>query len=343
MRSLLVVPERYHATGDRRSHRIRELVAGLVEHGHEPTIATVKWWSMSGTTHHGRWTTHHAVGDRRLSPIRLAAHLRREAPEVIHLVDAPISSVFTASMAGDAPIVYEATSLDSPLATGRFVTRLDRVLEGVIVPSEVVATRLLAAGIDTPQTTLPDPVRFDRIRSTTPATVPRIVWAADTLEEAHLDALLLALAERRGQDWRAVLLVPGTAESSIRTAADAYGVADRIELRTDPTVRERIAVYRGASVFVHTADRCAFATELLRAMAAGCVGLVVMQPRASAHELVAGDGPGISVGSPEGVVDGLETLLAEEADRLNRAFEAYDTAAVADRLAGIYAAVSRSG
>lgn len=342
MRILLVAPESYHDASGRRARRVRETVAGLVQTDHTAEVATVKWWDQGGSTHHDRFTTHHAVGRSRLSAPRLARRVRSYDPDVVHLVDVPPSGVLASSIAGHAPIVYEATELGGPLADTRIRGPVDGAIDRVIVPSEVVATELLEAGLNCPIEPIPDPIRLERIRSVTPTSAGDVVWHARSLAGANLDDLLLALAES-DQALSATVFVHEDADRA-RDEARTYGMDDAVEVIADATDRERLAVYRGATTYVHTADRCAFASELLWAMAAGCIGVVTMQPHSSAHELVTRRPRDIRVSTPSDLVDGLAAATDRSHKTVDPSLGSYDVGAVVGRLVDTYQrAVSRSG
>lgn len=343
MRILLVVPRSYHEGRSRRARRTRHLVAGLVRAEHEADVATVKWWDQGSTTHHDRWTTHHAVGRSHLSTTRVVRQLRRHDPDVVHLVDVPPATVLACTAAGRVPVVYEATGLDSPLVGGRFARRAGRAIEAAVVPSDVVATQLLEAGVDTHTEVVPDPISLDRIRSVTPGSAGCIVWSATSMEQSYLDDLLLALAELGDHDQTATLFL----EDGVGRALDkatTYQLDGRVEVRRGATRRERLAAYRSADTFVHTPDECSFATELLWAMGAGCIGLVHMRSRSAAHELVTDTRHGIRVYSPGELVDGLVAAEDLESTTIRPDFGRYDIGSVVDDLTRIYRrAVNRSG
>lgn len=334
MRVLLVAPEHFHEDEGRRARRVRELVSGLIKADHTAEVATVKWWDQRTVTHHDRWTTHHAVGRDRLSAPRLARRVRNFDPDVVHLVDVPPSGVIASSVVTDAPVIYEATELGGELAQTKLHRPVEGAIDRIIVPSEVVATELLAAGIDVPIDTIPDPIRMQRVRSVTPADSATVVWHARSLEAANLEDLLLALAETPRSLQAVLFLDEGT--DAARQAAAPYDLDGTLDIRPHATLRERLAVYRGAAIYIHTADRCAFATELLRALAAGCVGLVSLQPNSSAHELVSMNDRGIRVGTPEELVGGIERARTLEQSTMEPDFADYDVAAIIDRLVAIY-------
>ncbi len=335
MRILLVVPRSYHEERSRRADRTRELISGLVRADHTAEVATVKWWDQRSNTHHDRWTTHHAVGRTKLSIPRLSAELRRHEPDIVHLVDTPVAAIAASSIVGDAPIVYEATDLGTPLATRRLGQHLTGSIDQIIIPAEVVATELLANGIRSPMETVPDSIDFDLIETVTPATAVDLVWTGRTLESSNLDDLLLALAEVPDRAWQITIFLDDGVERARRLVA-MYDLDDEVEVRTGATRRERIATYRGASMFVHTADDCAFATELLWAMAAGCTGIVQMTPNSSAHELVVTHSNGIRVSNPEELVDALLEADSHAPMTIDQTLAQYDVSTIIEQLHGLY-------
>jgi len=104
----------------------------------------------------------------------------------------------------------------------------------------------------------------------------------------------------------------------------------------DLELEERIAAYRGAHVFAQTADHCVFPTEMLWALAAGCVGIVEYHANSSAHELVEGwdrgSGPPAKTNWPKAI------LAAGDLEHrgYDEAFAEYDRSAVADRYLELY-------
>jgi glycosyltransferase involved in cell wall biosynthesis len=80
--------------------------------------------------------------------------------------------------------------------------------------------------------------------------------------------MLLGLAELRGKDWSATVIGDGPERAAYEEQAADLRIDDRIDFVGACDRNERIAYYRGAHVFVQTAFRAQFATELLWALAA---------------------------------------------------------------------------
>lgn len=335
MRILLVIPQYHHEERSRQTARTQRLEAGLVQADHDVSVVTGKWWGQSSPTHHHRWTTHYAAGRSKLSAPRVANQIRQHDPDVVHLVDVPPVVVAVASMVTDAPLVYEATGFDSPLGRSRFAERLTRYIDEIIVPSEVIETTMLARGISGTTTTLPDPIHIDLIESVSPISGVDLVWSADSLTDAHLEDLLLALAELDSTAWSTVILLESDIDQAIEEI-DTYDLLDQIDILQQPTRRERVAVYRGADIFVQTANHCRFATELLWAMGAGCIGLVQYQPESSAHNLVTEHNYGVRVSNPDDLVSGFHEASELPTSDFEPYFSRYDVSTIVGQLTGRY-------
>lgn len=335
MRILLVVPRQYTEERSRASQRTRTLVGGLVSAGHDVEILTGKWWTQSTNHHHHRWTTHYAAGRSKLSTPRVVRQIRRRDPAVVHYVDVPPLILVASALVTDAPILYEIRGFESPIFDSSLARRVDASIDRLIVPSEVIETELLSENITSDIETVPDPINMDLIPTVTPTTTSDIAWASSSLDEAHLEELLLALAELNNEEWSTTLVLDAGIEEAVEEI-ESYDLGDMIDVRHDTTRRERIAIYRGADVFVQTADACPFATELLWALACGCIGVVQYQARSGAHELIASHGHGIRVSTPDEIVDGIIEAKRRESSTFEPEFAAFDIEAIVDDLTAIY-------
>lgn len=343
MRILLVVPSQYTEERSRASQRTRTLVGGMVAADHDVEILTGKWWPQSTNHYHHRWTTHYAAGRSQLSTPRVVRQLRRRNPDVVHCVDVPPLILIASALVTDAPILYEVRGFGSPIFASSFARRVDASLARLLVPSEVVETELLSKNLTSDIETVPDPINMDLIPTVTPSTSYDIAWASSSLEEAHLEDLLLALAELNNEAWSTSLFLDADIEGAVEEI-ETYDLGASIDVIADATRRERLAIYRGADVFVQTADACPFATELLWALACGCTGVVQYQARSGAHELVANHGHGIRVSTPDEIVDGIIEAKRVEPSTLEPEFAAFDVEAIVADLTNIYQrTLSRSG
>lgn len=337
MRIAFVADATHHHGLTRASSRLDAFLGGLVRAGHEVPVVTTRWWEADRARHHDRWTVHVDAGLRRLRPLRVLRRVAALDPDVVHLWDAPATAAVAAGSLRHTPVVHEATGFDAPLAGRGRLARLARWrVDRAIVPSETVETALLEAGVDVPVDRLADPIDVDEVRRVVPADRADIVWSAPGHGEEDLEMLLLGLAELRRKDWRALLLGPLADPAGARDQMTALGIADRIDHVPDPDRRERLAYYRGASAFVQTAPVCPFPLELLRAMAAGCVGVVQYQERSSAHELVEAHPRGELISTPEELAEAITAAAGRERATFDGTFERYDVDAATDRLVGVY-------
>jgi glycosyltransferase involved in cell wall biosynthesis len=155
-------------------------------------------------------------------------------------------------------------------------------------------------------TVLPEFFDADLVEATEPDPgAPEIVAGRRLDADANLESLFLALAELRGEPWSAAVVGDGPARAEFEQAAAELRIDDRVRFLGDLGRRERVALYRGAHTFVHTARREPFPTELLWALACGCVGVVEYQSDSGAHELVEGRERGFRATSAEAVADGI--------------------------------------
>ncbi|MFC7177095.1 glycosyltransferase [Halosegnis marinus] len=154
--------------------------------------------------------------------------------------------------------------------------------------------------------------------------------------DANLESLFLGLAELREDDWTAAVVGDGPARAEFeRTAADLR-IDDRVRFVGDVSREERIALYRGAHTFVHTARREQFATELMWALACGCVGVVEYQSDSAAHELVEGRERGFRATSSEEIADAVVAAREYGRRTVDESMARYDRERVLSDLLDCY-------
>lgn len=338
MRVAFVAAETVHHSDEGRDHatvgegdvqsavdRLAHLADLLTGRGHEVVIACARWWDGDATEVDHEGVTYRAVADRADSwrfTARLPGVLRGLEPDVVHAVGDPPGHAAAARVGtrlAGAPFLVEF--YDPPASEGAWADRRYGFAVGgatsTIVPSRTVATALretgaAADGIDV----VPDPVEMDLIRETEPASEGGdIVFSRRLDEDANLETLLLALAEFREFDWSATVVGDGPERESYEQQARDLRIADRVDFVGARSLAERLAYFRAAHVYVQTARRCSFATDLHRALACGCVGIVEYNAESSAHELVEGDSRGFLATSDEEVVEGL--TAATDLDHLD--------------------------
>jgi glycosyltransferase involved in cell wall biosynthesis len=133
---------------------------------------------------------------------------------------------------------------------------------------------------------VPESIDMDQIRTTDPAETVDVAFAHPLDESANVESLLLGLAELRERGWSAKIVGDGPHREDYERQVSDLRIDDRVEFVGACDREERISIYRGAHVFVQTAYREYFASELLWALACGCIGIVEYQADSSAHELI---------------------------------------------------------
>ncbi|MFC7166548.1 glycosyltransferase [Halospeciosus flavus] len=353
MRVAFVAAETVHHADERRDHatvgegdvqstadRLYRLAGLLTDRGHEVVVASAKWWDGLPDEFDHEGVTYVAVAERadsRWFTARLPGVVRRLAPDVVHAVgDRPSHAAAArvgARLAG-APLLVE--HYDPPERRGVWADWLSGFAVGgataTVVPTRTVATALREAGVaEDGIGVVADPVEVDLIRETEPAAdAGDVVFSRRLDEDANLETLLLALAEFRGYDWSATVVGDGPERERYEKQARDLRIADRVDFVGAKSLAERLAYFRGAHVYVQTARRCSFATDLHRALACGCVGIVEYHAASSAHELVEGDSRGFLATNDEEVVECL--VEATDLDRrdLGESGATHDEAAFLD-------------
>ena len=89
-------------------------------------------------------------------------------------------------------------------------------------------------------------------------------------------------------------------------------------------------------MFVQTARQCKFATELLWALACGCVGIVEYHADSSAHELVEGRERGFRTTSEQELADAIREAGEMEPMTVDEDFSRFDRGAVLDKYLDLY-------
>jgi glycosyltransferase involved in cell wall biosynthesis len=121
----------------------------------------------------------------------------------------------------------------------------------------------------------------------------------------------------------------------VATARDLR-IDDRVSFLGDLSRRERVEIFKGTHVVAATATWEAFATELLWALACGCVALVEYQADSSAHELVEGRERGRLVTSPAELADEFVAVGDLPRRTVDPDFAEYDHDPVVDRYVRAY-------
>ncbi|WP_323191838.1 glycosyltransferase family 4 protein [Halostella sp. PRR32] len=295
MRVAVVSLETWKQRDSDALRRLRNVANGLADRGHDVHVLCSKWWEDSGDRREeGDITYHGVVVDpeaRRSFLLRLPFVVRIVNPDVVHAGALPPSQVTPASVGATlsrCPLVTEwygddESEAGSPRARRWAVNRSD----GIVTPSRLIKTQVREIGADENDVrAIPDSIDIERIRDIDPVERGSIVYARRLDEGANLESMLLGLAELRDRDWSATVIGDGPQRDAYEQQVRDLRIDDRVEFAGSCARDERIAIYRGAHVFVQTAVQCAFPTELLWALASGCIGIVEYHAASSAHELV---------------------------------------------------------
>jgi glycosyltransferase involved in cell wall biosynthesis len=342
-----------------RVWRTERLASLLDAAGHEVVVCCARWWtgSADAVEHDGityRGVTGHP--DDRGFGSRLATVLPRVGPDVVHAVhDHPrhVLGAAAGARASRAPLVVDWYDADAPepdrggLAGRRqqFDRRLTELAakapEAVVAPSRTVATAVRELGADGERTdVVPNPIDVDAIAATDPVDAGDIVYSRRLDGDANLESLLLALAEYREHDWSATVVGDGPARDTYENQVRDLRIDDRVEFTGEVPLDRRIAMFRDAHVYVHTARRAPFATDLCRALACGCVGVAEYHADSAAHELVEQRERGILATDDEELVDCVAAAAEHPHRTLDESFRDYDGEAVRETLLECYADAS---
>nr|WP_309221810.1 glycosyltransferase [Halorussus sp. MSC15.2] len=113
-------------------------------------------------------------------------------------------------------------------------------------------------------------------------------------------------------------------------------IEDRVSFAGDQPLENRLSAFKGAQVYVQTARREAFPTDLLRALASGSTGVVEYHVESSAHELVEQENRAFRTTSEQELTDALVTASEMEPMEFNENFAEYDEEQVLDKYLTAY-------
>ena len=343
MRVALVAMETSHLSDTPGNRRLEQVARGLAGRGHEVTVFCTQFWQ--GTD------SERVVDGVRYRPVTighaprtffasLPTVLARYRPDVVHTRPAPPGQVLAASAGGTlarAPLVVEWYG-DEDLDTGRRLTRAAVSRPQLVVsPSELVRTRVREFGVPGERVeVIPESIDFDRISGVEPAREVDVAYANRLDESANVESLLLGLAELRDRDWSARVVGDGPQREAYERQAADLRIDDRVEFVGACGRERRLAIYRGAHAFVQTAYRVEFATELLWALACGCIGIVEYQAESGAHELIENYDRSFRVTNPQQLADAIVGCGEFERLTVEDSWAAYDHDAVAGRYVDSY-------
>lgn len=333
MRVALVAMRTVHRAETRGARRVQWLAQALEAAGHDVTVFCTQWWEgyretfvQEGISYRGVTT---AVAPASFAT-RLPVLLARWRPDLIHAWGVPPATVVAAaagSRLARVPLVADLFGDEDYPDTHRGRAAL-RVPDLTVAPSELVLSRLRDAGRGGPTARLPEPIDFELVASTPPVEGTELVYGRHLDDDANLGSLLLALADLDGEIG-ATVVGEGPALERYRAQASDLGLTG-VEFVGDAPRRERVALYRGARTFVHTATWAPFADELCWGLACGCVGVVEYQADSAAHELVDGHERGLLATDDEAVTDALREARSFPHQTSDESFATYDRDAVLD-------------
>nr|WP_283102382.1 glycosyltransferase [Haloplanus sp. XH21] len=325
------------------AQRVRALAERLVAHGHEVTICCAQWWDGDHPAFDYEGVTYRRVTTERAPRpflAKLPLVLNGVRADVIQVATRPLLAVPAANVAATlrrTPVVAEWW--DSPDDGGR--TWRDhwavRSPNAVLVPSQTVETAVRERGADPDSIeVIPDSIDMPLIRDAPVDPRADMVYARSLDEHANVEEFLLALAELRQQEWRAAVIGDGPARTDAERMARDLRIDDRVEFLGALDPAEQVPILKGAHVFAQTATWEPFASDLLRALACGCVGVVEYQADSAAHELVEEDPRGALVTSPQELAGEIVTAAGMERWTVNEAYASYDHHAVLNRYVDCY-------
>jgi glycosyltransferase involved in cell wall biosynthesis len=345
MRVALVALETTHFDETAGARRLERVGRELAARGHDVTLFCSQWWRETETARVVDGVRYRAV-TMGIQPVsfcaRLPVVLSRHQPDVVHARPTPPAQVITASVGATlarAPLAVEWFGDEEP-GDGWLARRAVTEPGLVVTPSELVRTRVRergAAGDDS--LVIPESIDFGRIERVEPDREVDVAYAHRLDGNANVDSLLLGLAELRDRDWSALIVGEGPHRGEYERQAADLRIDDRVEFVGACGREERLSIYRGAHAFVQTASREYFATELLWALACGCVGIVEYQTESSAHELIESYGRSFRVTSPQQLADAIVDCRDFERQTVDDAWAAYDHRSVVEQYLEAYADV----
>lgn len=328
------------------TRRTRRTAEGLAERGHDVVVCCARWWEddhetveQNGVTY--RAVTDEAPGESGRFAVSLPVALRAADPDVIQVtVEAPshVLVAKAASLVLRVPLVvdwYEspdAGDVDDP--RWRLVATVPDL---VLTPSEMVRTRVRELGADGEDVrVVPNGIDLEAVQRAEPRAVADVVYSRRLDEDANLESLLLALAELRDRDWSALVIGDGPERGTYERQVRDLRIDDRVSFAGEQPLENRLAAFKGAHVYAQTARREAFPTDLLRALACGCAGVVEYHVDSSAHELVEQEERAFRTTSEQELTDAL--VAAAEMDRMdfNEEFAEYDHRVVLEQYLDAY-------
>ncbi|WP_211311756.1 glycosyltransferase family 4 protein [Halarchaeum salinum] len=313
---------------DDAAARLDTLVGLFDANGHDVEVFCARWWDGDFPTFDYDGVTYRAIAatpGERWGTLRLVPGLRAFDPDVVHVAGANPERTLGARVATafGAPVVLDYYEPPRDTRAHRWAVR---AADGVIVPSELVATAVRELGVpDDALARIPNPVEMARVRTVEPdPEAGDVVYSRRLDADANLESLLLALAEFRDREWSATVIGDGPERERYERQARDLRIAERVDFVGAQDLDRRLALFAGAHVYAQTAYRTSFPTDLLRALTCGCVGVVEYHANSAAHELVEHADRGLLATSDEALVECLREATAMAQMSVNEAYADYD-------------------
>jgi len=342
MRVAVVAMRTSHYRDTEGRRRLERVATELADAGHDVTVFCSQWWDGFDDEFAPEDVTYRAVTVSPTVPsfcARLPFILARYRPDVVHALPTPPSVVLAASTGASlarAPLVTEWYGDDDVPESVPASLSL-RSPDRIVTPSELVRTRVRERGASADQTTvLPQSVDMDLVREVDPDDEIDVAYAHRLDGSANVESLLLGLAELRQRDWSATIVGDGPERDHYEQEAADLRIDDRVTFVGACDLDRRVSIYKGAHVFVQTAFRECFATDLLWAMACGCIGIVEYQADSSAHELVEQRDRAYRVTNPQEIADKIAESAAYDRWTVDESVAEYDHEAVRGRYEDLY-------
>ena len=341
MRVAVVAMETSHYRDTEGRNHVERVAKHLADDGHEVAVFCSQWWGGRNSRFEPDNVSFRAVTVEPAETsfcTRLPALLAKHRPDVVHAIPDPASVVLAAKTGAKlarAPLVVEW--FGDHVGSGRWSDRALKAPDTFVTPSELVRTRLREAGAPKDKTTIiPESISMETVRAVEPAEEVDVVYAHPLDESANIQALFLGLAELRQRGWSAKIVGDGPMRGEYEQEAADLRIDDRVTFVGACDRERRVAIYKGAQVFVQTAFREYFATELLWALACGCIGIVEYQSDSSAHELVEHRDRAFRVTTPQEIADSIVESAAMDHRTVDEEFTEFDHDAVAADYESLY-------
>ncbi len=350
MRIALVSLYTLHTRDTFVTRRLARLAGLLAERDHEVHVLCGRWWDGSHPTFEQDGITYRAVdGDfsSRLFVSKLPFALRRTGPDVVHVPNSPVGHARAAKAACRllrVPVVVDWWA-DQVGESDAEYRKLLKGANAIVVPSETVKTAVRKhGGTDSDIRKIPPSIDFSLVESVEPDDRIDYVYSRRLDADANVETFLLALAELRTRQWQAAVIGDGPAlEDAKRTAKDLR-IHEQVAFVGNLPEAERVATFKGAQVFAQTASHEPFATELLWALACGCVGISEYQHDSAAHELIERKSRlpntrGSLVSTPQELAEAIIAAESMAHQTVNSNYSVYDHEPVVDQYLECYEAV----